>query len=229
MSYCPMVSYLFIVTDSAVLNHILLESYLKPSESVLANTTKKVTISPRIAVNDSVIAGFCSYNDERLANSLRIFFQDQYKTHVSKSEEESDNDTKNKDKKKPKPSKLKSKYYADVEVSKRYQGQYCSSLGYLLSNNAAKNLWITALNAPYMMRVLPQYVSGYIAFKANMVHTNLFQYSDEVMMDTNCVKTFQSKPDTLLCAENFTIPNRYNNYISTWNTGTQSHLAFGKL
>ena len=85
-----------------------------------------------------------------------------------------------------------------------------------------------------MMRISPAYLNGFMAYKANLKHVNLFRYYD-VMPNTladksNCLKTFQADPSTLLCAENFTNSNRFSNYISAWNSPAQSQLwNYGKL
>jgi hypothetical protein len=113
--------------------------------------------------------------------------------------------------------------------TEHYQGQYCSNLGWLLTINGAKRLWLTALRTNYMMRISPAYLNGYLAFKANLKHANLFEYHDSTPVKMNCLNVFETKPSYLLCAENFTIAHRYTNYIATWNSPTYNQFLFSKL
>ncbi len=80
-----------------------------------------------------------------------------------------------------------------------------------------------------MMKISPAYLNGYLAYKANLKHSNLFKYHDLVPEKVNCLNVFETQPDTLLCAENFTIVSRYNNYIATWNSPGQTQFGMAKL
>jgi hypothetical protein len=197
ITYCPNVDYLYIVIDYAVINHKLLSKYIYTDD--LFNVKR---------INNSVIAGFCNYTDDKLAMAIKLFFA---KTSQGKRKD---------------PTMLKQR------ESLAYKGQYCSNLGWVLSLHAAKKLWYTALNSNWMIKYAPAYLNGYIAHKAHLNHLNLFDYEDSVQHTerNNCLDIFQSNENKFLCAENFSIQNRYNNYIATWNTANdQHHFALSKL
>ena len=152
------------------------------------------------SINDRTLAGYCNYTDEK----LKILFSNALKT---------------------KSLNVSSDGLKVNKVEVNYKGEYCSNLGWMLNYNAAKRLWLTALKSPFMMRLSPAYLNGYLAFKANLKHLNLFSYFDHVPLSYNCLTVFKNQPGVLLCAENFTITNRFSNYISTWNSPGQ--LQFG--
>lgn len=91
----------------------------------------------------------------------------------------------------------------------------------MISNDGAKRLWLTAQKTPYIMKLSPAYLSGFLAFKANLSHTDWFAYQNTVPFHSNCIEVFEKDPKKLVCAEDFTIESRYSNYISTWNSPTQ--------
>lgn len=202
-TYCSFVNYIFILNDNAVLNTKLFNEYLYKDSLFGLNSNGS---SPKI--NDTIVAGSCNDSDPKLSNALKAFFKNIY-------QKKSPNGTKS--------------LNNDLLVSQNYTGKYCSSLGWVLTPQAAEKLWITALNTPFMIRSLPFYISGYMIFKAKLSLDNRFNYSNLIRPDTNCLKIFQEKPDTLLCAENFTIQNRYNKYIATWNTDSNNQLVLSKL
>jgi hypothetical protein len=188
ITYCLNVDYLYIISDYAVINHKLLNKYLYTD----------ALFSPKY-INDSVIAGYCNYTDEKLATALKLFFK---KT----------------DKKNP--------------SSKPYEGKYCSNLGWIVTMKSAKQLWFTALQLNSMIKYAPAFLNGYLAHKANLKHLNLFDYDDNVKHNENenCLDIFQLHERKFLCAENFSMQNRYNNYIATWNTANdQHHFGLSKL
>jgi hypothetical protein len=83
----------------------------------------------------------------------------------------------------------------------------------------AKQLWLAALRSTYIMKISPAFLNGYLAFKANLKHSDQFVYQDMVPMNTNCLRVLEeNRMSMMACAENFTISNRYNSFISTWNS-----------
>lgn len=104
-----------------------------------------------------------------------------------------------------------------------YQGQYCSNLGWLLDQTGAKRLWSTSLRTPYMMKLSPAYLTGYLVFKSRVnLESDGFRVIDVFTPNKqNCLEMFESSSyaDYLLCPENFTISSRYTSYIATWNLG----------
>jgi hypothetical protein len=76
-----------------------------------------------------------------------------------------------------------------------------------------------------MMKQTPAYLNGYLAFKANLTPKSLLNYYDSVPLTINCLKIFEKNPDSLLCAENFTLSSRYTSYIASWNSPGQSQLG----
>lgn len=98
-----------------------------------------------------------------------------------------------------------------------YQGQFCSNLGWILDATAAKHLWSTSLRTPYMMKLTPPYLNGYLAFKSRLEVVDAFKAFDYANPKQNCLEMFAAKPEYLLCPENFTISSRYTRYIAAWN------------
>ena len=205
MIYCPVASYLYIVSDAAIINHELLQTLLYKT-NLFGGNVKALDPAWKNSkqINDSVIAGFCNFTDAKLANALNNVFNKQVKQQTSST----------------------TKSNKKLEI---YKGQYCSGLGWIVSKNVANKLWFTALRSPYLVRIMSAYLTGFMGFKANLKYLNLFEYEELIPMSSNCLKTFQLEPSKLLCAENFTIHNRYANYISTWNTGGQGQLVLSKL
>jgi hypothetical protein len=113
------------------------------------------------------------------------------------------------------------------QASNFYTGRFCSSLGWMLTINGAKRLWMTAFRSPYMMKSGPSaaYLNGYLAFKANLTHKSLLNFYDSVPLRSTCLKVFEDNADRLLCAENFTLSSRYTSYIASWNSPGQSQLG----
>lgn len=241
ITYCLNVQYVYVLSDSAILNHQLLNDFIF-----------KRNLLNQQHINDSVIAGYCNYTDEKLAVALNLFFDEysnklkeeieqkmkQQSTSATNTTKEKSNKNKSLNKRDAIAASSSSSTSTSPKASSalssalngdRYKGQYCSGLGWLLSINAAKKLWLTALSSPYIMRVIPAYISGYLAFKANLKHLSLFEYEDQMPLSVNCLKIFQLNANKMLCAENFTISNRYANYMATWNTYTQNNFVFSKL
>ncbi len=106
-----------------------------------------------------------------------------------------------------------------------YKGKFCSSLGWMLTLDGAKQLWMTAFRTPFMMKQSPAYLNGYLAFKAKLKPKSLLNYYDSVPLKSNCLKIFENDPNCLLCAENFTLSSRYTSYIASWNSPGQSQLG----
>ena len=211
MIYCPAASYLYVVSDSAIINHQLLQSVIFKSN--LFGEQKNAIDSDWKhfkQLNSSVIAGACNFTDEKLATSLNKVF------NKAKYEQQQ---------KLLKDSTAKSKSKSED----LYKGQYCSGLGWIVSKEAASKLWFTGLRSPYLIRIMSSYLTGYLGYKANMKYLNIFDYEEVIPMESNCLKKFQVEPKKLLCAENFTIHNRYANYIATWNTGGSGSLVLAKL
>ena len=211
ITYCSMASYVFVVSDSAIINHQLLQSILLKSN--LFGEQKQ--ISPEFQhykkLNSSTIAGFCNFTDEKLALALnKVFNKVKYQRQQELQLKDSTVKAKNK-------------------LDGLYSGQYCSGLGWVVSREAANKLWSTALRSPYLIRIMSSYLTGFLGYKANMNYLNLFDYEEMIPMDSNCLKKFQIEPEKLLCAENFTMHNRYANYIATWNTGGSGPLVLSKL
>ena len=101
-----------------------------------------------------------------------------------------------------------------------YQGQYCSNLGWILDQAGAKRLWSTSLRTPFMMKLSPAYLNGYLVFKSRLtVDSAAFKAYEYTLSKQNCLEMFETNPEYLLCPENFTIPSRYTSYIATWNLG----------
>jgi hypothetical protein len=210
--YCSIAQYLYVVTDSAIINYQLLSTLLYKTS--LFGTHQQNRVEERYQkINSSVIAGYCNFTDEKLADALNSFLQ-AYSNKIKmqqlgltkipkQQQQQSSNDS--------------------------YKGQYCSGLGWLVNKEAALKLWSTAFRSPYLVRIMPAYLTGYLGYKANLKHLHLFDYEEIIPFKSNCLKIIQSDPNKLLCAENFTMHNRYANYIATWNTGGQTQLVFSKL
>ena len=101
-----------------------------------------------------------------------------------------------------------------------YQGNFCSYLGWIIDQAGAKRLWTTSLRTPYMMKLSPAYLTGYLVYKSRIqVDLAAFESVDYSPTKQNCLEIFETSANYLLCPENFTIPSRYSSYIATWNTG----------
>lgn len=174
------------------------------SDSAVLNLNKYKSISKENLIKSYAINGQCGYSDENFAKALQLFFQD---LNLGKK-----NDTHSK------------KHPIDD-----YNGRYCSNLGWIISLDGARKLWETALNSPYMMKISPGYLNGYLAFKARLNYSDVFKYQDTLPVDKNCLKVFEKQPDLLLCAENFTISSRYSSFIAHWKSPAQSQLNLAKL
>jgi hypothetical protein len=212
MIYCPTASYLYVVSDSAIINHQLLQNILYKSNIF---GEPKNPLDPEWSqykkLNNSVIAGFCNLTDEKMATSLNKVFNKAKYEQQQKVLKDSTSKSKNE------------------KLQNLYKGQYCSGLGWIVSKDAASKLWFTGLRSPYLIRIMSSYLTGYLGYKANMNYLNLFEYEEMVPLESNCLKIFQVESKQLLCAENFTIHNRYANYIATWNTGGSGSLVLSKL
>jgi hypothetical protein len=218
LTYCTTAKYLFILSDSAILN-------VERFEKILKND-----ILTQKSINSTSIAGLCDLEDLKFASALKSFYTDLYNKHLVK--QESNQDTKNTASKNTTlNTKLaKEESPRSIAFSNTYKGQYCSNLGWLIDINAARRLWQTSLRSRFIMRISPAYLNGYLAYKSNLNHVNLFKYHDSVPQKTNCLKVFSAEPNYLLCAENFTISSRYTNYIATWNQASaQSQFVLAKL
>lgn len=223
ITYCLLAKNLFIISDSSVLNvKYFSQSLLK------ANKDKKFIL------DDYTIAGNCNLKDDNLAKSLKKFFASilyKYKQGIkeenptikllvkrsaktTKSSYDSNNLT-------TVTTELNKITKISNDAKKIYDGEYCSNLGWMISNDGAKRLWLTAQKTPYIMKLSPAYLSGFLAFKANLSHTDWFAYQNTVPFHSNCIEVFEKDPKKLVCAEDFTIESRYSNYISTWNSPTQ--------
>ena len=221
VTYCSMTENVFVLSDSAVLNVNAFE------KSVLRPLGRNNSF-----LDDFTLAGYCNYTDEKFAFSLRHFFKDAYKNRKNQMKTVASLVSKRAvSTQSLKASSTGLPTNNSVISTKRlsYKGQYCSNLGWLISFNGAKRLWLTAQRTSYMMKISPAYLNGYLAFKANLKHSHLFKYHDSVPVDTNCLIKLENEPDTLICAENFTIKNRYNNYIATWNSAAQVQFGMAKL
>ncbi len=218
-TYCQQVNYVFVLSDTAVLNHVLFEDMV-----VKKNILKQF-------VNDRSLVGMCDGNDENFAKALRLFFTNLYKSTnkliVKKDVKNvSQNVTTSRS---PRYLSPKSNEDSNNKMTK-YKGEYCRNLGWLVTANGAKKLWQTAWRSQYLMKISPYYLNGYLAYKANLKHVDLFKYYDTVPPSkTNCLRIFQNNPATLLCAENFTNNNRFSSFISAWNSPAQSQIQMSKL
>ncbi|CAF0915097.1 unnamed protein product [Brachionus calyciflorus] len=154
-------------------------------------------------IKEYAINGQCDYTDENFAMALKLFFSDLNL-------------------------KVKNESLSGVK-KEEYNGKYCSNLGWIISLNGARRLWETALRSPYMMKISPGYLNGYLAYKAKLNYSNELRYHDSLPKDKNCLKVFESQPELLLCAENFTISSRYSSYIAHWNSPAQGQLNLSKL
>ena len=217
-TYCQQMNYVFVLSDTAVMNHVLFEDMV-----VKKNVLKQF-------VNDESLVGMCDGNDENFAKALRLFFSDLYKSNklvvkkdVNKVSQNVTTSQKN----------LPPKTNEESTVNKitlKYKGEYCRNLGWLVTANGAKKLWQTAWRSQFMMKISPFYLNGYLAYKANLKHVDLFKYYDTVPASkTSCLKIFQANPTTLLCAENFNNNNRFSSFISAWNSPAQSQIQMSKL
>lgn len=197
MIYCFVAKYLFILSDSAVLNVNLLY--------------KQVDFNK---IDKRALVGACNHTDEKFASALKIFFDGIYKKT-----------------KKEQIVKLTSSMNQTVETKiKSYRGEYCSSLGWLISSDGAERLWFAALRSTYIMKISPAFLNGYLAFKANLKHLSLFTFHDMVPENTNCLKVLDVNKNLMACAENFTISNRYNSFMATWsNAPAQIQFGMSKL
>jgi hypothetical protein len=204
LSYCRNVKALLVLSDSAVLNYVKFEKIIK--NATLVNKFR-----------EPIIAGSCDLENKKFSIALKSFFDKAYKKSSKKN-----------------IVKRSMTDYANngsiSEISKQarsikteYNGKYCSNLGWMIGIKAAQDLWEIGLRSPYMMRMSPAYLNGYLAYKGGFNFYNLFDMYDQIPQDKNCLQLFAEKPDNLLCAENFDVSNRYSNYIAFWNSG-QSFL-----
>lgn len=174
------------------------------SDSAVLNLKKFKSMNKKNLIKKFSINGQCDYSDENFAKALRLFFKD---LNMGKKNESS----------------------AKMHQIDEYSGQYCSNLGWIISLDGARRLWDTALGSPYMMKISPAYLNGYLAYKAKLNYSNVFKYQDTLPVDKNCLKVFDNKPDYLLCAENFTISSRYSSFIAYWKSPAQGQLNLSKL
>ncbi|RNA28913.1 hypothetical protein BpHYR1_040069 [Brachionus plicatilis] len=174
------------------------------SDSAVLNLKKFKSIGKQNLINKNAINGQCDYSDENFAKALRLFFKE-----INLIKKNATNFRKH--------------------PIDEYSGQYCSNLGWIISLDGARRLWDTALSSPYMMKISPAYLNGYLAYKAKLNYSNVFKYQDTLPVDKNCLKVFEKQPDLLLCAENFTISSRYSSYIAHWNSPAQGQLNLSKL
>lgn len=158
-------------------------------------------------LDDRTLAGFCNYTDEKLAYVLKHFFSTKQPKLVTSSQIGAINRS------------------SPGIKNNEYKGQFCSSIGWMLTMNGAKQLWMSSLRAPYMMKLSTAYLTGYLAYKANLKQVTLANYHDYVPTSLNCLEVFNQNPDYLLCAENFTLSSRYTSYIASWNSHDQSQLG----
>ena len=80
------------------------------------------------------------------------------------------------------------------------------------------------------MKISPAFLNGYLAFKADLKHSSQFVYQDMVPKDLNCLKILEQSKNLIACAENFTITNRFNSFIATWNNvPAQTQFGLSKL
>jgi len=189
LTYCAIASHLFILSDSAVLNVNLFH--------------KKINLKD---LENHTLVGACNYTDAKFASGLKLFF-DGIPKKINKRE--------SKDSKRP----MNVSSSRSDRAASYYKGEYCSNLGWLISMQGAKQLWLAALRSTYIMKISPAFLNGYLAFKANLKHSDQFVYQDMVPMNTNCLRVLEeNRMSMMACAENFTISNRYNSFISTWNS-----------
>ena len=208
LTYCTFAKNVFVLSDSAILNHKKFEQFVKSGSKVL---------------DDQSVAGLCHQTDEKLAYVLQYFFTNLHKNSGSNSRPKQALFTSRVKENKTLDVSSKSQTTApDLEI---YKGQFCSNLGFMLTMNAARQLWVTSLRTPYMLKMSPAYLTGFLVFRANFTPKNVLRYNDFVPIKTNCLSVFEKETDILLCAENFTLPSRYTSYIASWNSPGQSQLG----
>jgi hypothetical protein len=193
LTYCSFAKNIFILSDSAVLNHNRFDQFVKQNKE-------------KEKYDDKSLIGYCNHTDVKLAKALKYF----YANIIQKS-------SKN-------PLQNSAPRNTSFET---YVGEFCSNLGWLMSLNAAKQLWLTALRTPFIMQRTSAFLNGFLAHKANLEQLNRLTFNDYFTQDTNCLKSFENDRNLMLCAENFTQGNRYASYIARWNSG--SHTGLGIL
>jgi hypothetical protein len=100
----------------------------------------------------------------------------------------------------------------------------------MLSINAARRLWISALHTPYIMRESTAYLTGFLAFKANLKLVDAFDFIETLPnTNKNCLQELDLNKNNILCSEDFTLNNRLTSYIATWNVGYVNQLGMAKL
>ncbi len=208
LTYCDIAKNLFILSDSAVLNLKLFYDRIDLNK-----------------ISNNTIVGSCNYTDSKFASGLKLFFDGIYKK--TKKEQESQQTVVGVEKKQTDNNKT---LVGDKKLTKIYKGEYCSNLGWLLSLSSAKRLWLAALRSNYIMKISPAFLNGYLAFKADLKHSSQFVYQDMVPKDLNCLKVLEQSKNLIACAENFTITNRFNSFIATWNNvPAQTQFGLSKL
>lgn len=204
LTYCSVAKYLLILSDSAVLN--------------VNSLYKQVNFN---SLDNNTLIGACNYTDEKFASGLRFFFDTIYKKTKQKESSSSNNNNNN---------KQEVQNQTSATRINNYKGEYCSNLGWMISLVGAERLWRAALRSPYMMKISPAFLNGYLAFKASLKHESRFVFHDVVPEKANCLQVLDADRNLLACAENFTFGNRYNNYIATWNNApAQVQFGLSKL
>jgi hypothetical protein len=84
LTYCPITQSLFILKSTAVLNHKHFLNLITDNKIQFQTNTNQIDKNKNkntpIEVNDSSLIGFCNYTDEKLAQALKEFFNDLYKS-----------------------------------------------------------------------------------------------------------------------------------------------------